>query len=302
MLGFAAFGFPKSHAVAFALLAYESAWLRHYYPAEYYARCSTAQPMGFYSVEALTGDAQRHGIAVLPPSINTSRAKSWPEDGNIRLGLEQVKGLGGGWQHNRGKREPSLPQRIEAERRTNGAYRSLYDLVTRTQLNREQAEALISAGALEDFGLPRREMLWQLGLITSRRRQRQLRHAPFSLPCPSLSSMTWSNFHASRPGSHWRGITSEQARARTTRCRLCARCSTRDSSRACTLAGCTNDNRLPNGMVLEMAGMVVTRQRPATASGVMFMLLEMSSGLPTWWFTRQCRSANASLCAQHRSS
>ena len=97
MAAFAAFGFPKSHAVAFALLAYESCWLRYYYPAAYYCSLFNAQPMGFYSIEVLTNDARRHGIEVLPPSINRSRAGAWPETGNIRLGLEQVKGLGGGW-------------------------------------------------------------------------------------------------------------------------------------------------------------------------------------------------------------
>ena len=89
MAAFAAFGFPKSHAVAFALLAYESCWLRYHYPAAYYCSLFNAQPMGFYSVEVLTGDAHRHGIEVHAPSINLSRAKTWPEMDGVRLGLER---------------------------------------------------------------------------------------------------------------------------------------------------------------------------------------------------------------------
>src|SRR5690606_36890185 len=97
MAAFAAFGFPKSHAVAFALLAYESTWLRYHYPAPYFAALLNAQPMGFYSPEVLTGDMKRHGIETLMPEVNLSRVGAWPEGDGIRLGLQHVKGLGGSW-------------------------------------------------------------------------------------------------------------------------------------------------------------------------------------------------------------
>ena len=80
LLGFAAFGFPKSHSAAFALLAYESAWLKLYYPAPYYCALFNNQPMGFYSPAVLVGDARRHGVRVLRPDINRSRAKCTVED------------------------------------------------------------------------------------------------------------------------------------------------------------------------------------------------------------------------------
>ena len=70
--GFASFGFPKSHAAAFALLAYQSAWLRHHYPAEFLCALLNAQPMGFYPPASLVRDAQRRGVEVLPPDINES--------------------------------------------------------------------------------------------------------------------------------------------------------------------------------------------------------------------------------------
>ncbi len=284
MAAFAAFGFPKSHAVAFALLAYESCWLRYYYPAEYYCSLFNAQPMGFYSVEVLTNDARRHGIEVLPPAINLSRAGAWPEHGDIRLGIEQVKGLGGGWFAKRGRTGiATTPDQIIAERDANGPFRSLYDLLTRTCIGREQVESLIRAGTLDEFGLPRRELLWQLGLLTheppagvpgSKKASKPVQPA-LPLPVeqdmaalPELSrwqSMAWdfdrlglSDRHPMalvRPLLHEGLITSRH------------------------LGGIMNPNRLPQGMVVEMAGLVVTRQRPVTASGVMFMLLEDEFGL-----------------------
>jgi error-prone DNA polymerase len=81
ILGFAAYGFPKSHAVAFGLLAYESTWLRHYYPAEFYAALFNNQPMGFYSTEVIAGDARRHGVDIVRPDINLSQVGCSVEDG-----------------------------------------------------------------------------------------------------------------------------------------------------------------------------------------------------------------------------
>jgi error-prone DNA polymerase len=282
MHGFSAFGFPKSHALAFGLLAYESAWLRYHHPAAYYCALYNNQPMGFYSVEVLNGDAERHGILILPPDINCSRAAAWPENGNIRLGLQQVKGLGGGWFDRRGKGPEyrSLPERIVDERQANGDYRSLYDLVTRTCLSREQAETLITAGALEAFGLPRRELLWQLALLflpEVKRRAAQRAYQP-SLPLsvdhdmvllPALSpwqEVAWDfDRMGYSPGRHpmalvrpllHEGIITNYH-----------------------LGGINNPNRLHQGMEVELAGMVVTRQRPVTAKGTIFMLLEDEFGL-----------------------
>ncbi len=295
MAAFAAFGFPKSHAVAFALLAYESCWLRYHYPAAYYCSLFNAQPMGFYSVEVLTGDSRRHGIEVLTPAINVSRLEAWPELGDIRLGLQQVKGLGGGWQQKRGDRRQapggrafSAAERIVAAREADGPYRSLYDLVTRARLDRDEAEALIRADTLAEFGLSRRELLWQLGLLVpgasvadlpaglAPGRTRTALQAALPLPVsqdmaelPKLSEwqeLAWDYellvatgrrhpMALVRPLLHEGLVTSRH------------------------IGGPGNPNRLPQGMLVEMAGMVVTRQKPQTASGVIFMLLEDEFGL-----------------------
>src|SRR5207253_4652592 len=88
LAGFSGFGFPKSHSAAFALLAYQSAWLRHHYPAEFLCALLNAQPMGFYPPASLVRDGQRRGVEVRPPDVNRSEAKcSIEEGGAVRIGL-----------------------------------------------------------------------------------------------------------------------------------------------------------------------------------------------------------------------
>ncbi|MFN0095749.1 MAG: DNA polymerase III subunit alpha [Dehalococcoidia bacterium] len=283
MSAFAAFGFPKSHAVAFALLAYESCWLRYYYPAAYYSSLFNAQPMGFYSVEVLTGDANRHGIEVLAPDVNLSKAQTWPERDGIRLGLSQVRGIGGGWR----ERTASTAERLAEERSTRGPFRSLYDLVSRTGITRAEAEALIGGGALDAFGLPRRELLWQLGLLIpsqdrieesrAGRKRRVLATQP-ALPLPVSQDM------AELPRlSAWKSIAWDYEylglTARPHPMALVRPLLHEGVISSRQLGGPGNPNRLPQGARVEIAGMVVTRQRPQTASGVLFMLLEDEFGL-----------------------
>ncbi len=287
MAAFAAFGFPKSHAVAFALLAYESVWLRFHYPAAYYCSLFNAQPMGFYSVEVLAGDAARHGIRLLPPAINVSRAGSWPELGDIRLGLEQVKGTGGGWQARRGQPPgfQTLCQQLVSERERNGPYRSLHELITRGGLTREHGDTLIRAGVLDEFGLSRREMLWQLGLLTqpvqlarTESRRGAGRPVQASLPLETGQDMAelpeLSKWHELAWDFERMGLSPGQHPMAQVRPLLHEGLIT-----SLHLGGVQNPNRLPQGMRVQMAGMVVTRQRPSTASGVMFMLLEDEYGL-----------------------
>jgi error-prone DNA polymerase len=95
LVGFSGFGFPKSHAAAFGLLAYQSAWLRHHYPAEFLCGLLNEQPMGFYPPASLVRDAQRRGVEVLPPDVNLSEAKCRLQRGAVRVGLGYVKGWGG---------------------------------------------------------------------------------------------------------------------------------------------------------------------------------------------------------------
>jgi error-prone DNA polymerase len=267
LCAFSEFGFPKSHAYAFAVLAYQSAWLRHYHAAEYYAALLNNQPMGFYAPHVLIGDARRHGLQVLRVSLNRSSARCAPlSPEQILLGFETVRGIGA-----------DLARAIVAERETNGPYRSLPDLLRRTGMPRTAAEHLITVGALAEFGLARRELLWQLGLLvgettTRERVNPKLRHRQLTLELSTdqdmvrLPDMTdWERMVADygllglspsyhpmallRPDVPKEVLNAEQVRG------------TRD------------------GAHIKTAGLVVCRQRPGTAKGFVFLLLEDETGV-----------------------
>lgn len=274
LCGFSAFGFPKSHAYAFAILAYQSAWLRHYFAAEYYAALFNNQPMGFYAPHILVGDAKRHGLRVLRVEINRSGRQCLPGDGAILLGLTTVRGVG-----------DDLARAIVAEREHNGPYRSLVDLLRRTGLPRLAAEHLIAVGALSSFGMSRRELLWQLGLLmpqatprgsSSRFAATASRQAPrkrqLALALPTEQDMVhladmdhWERMVADygllglSPSYHPLGLL---------RARL-----PRDLQTSARL------KKGRDGAPARTAGMVVCRQRPDTAKGFLFLLLEDETGL-----------------------
>jgi error-prone DNA polymerase len=268
LAAFSGFGFPKSHAYAFAILAYQSAYLRHYYPAEYYAALFNNQPMGFYAPHVLVGDARRHGITVLRTAINRSDARATPSKEHVRLGLASVKGLG-----------EEVGEAVVAERAANGPFRSLRDLLNRTDLSRRHVERLIAVGALGEFGLSRRELLWQLGLLIGgeipRRRGREAvrpRQLALALPVEQdmvpLADMTeWERMVADyglldlSPSYHPLGLLRPQM-----------------SNELLTAARLREPARR-SGERIATAGVVVCRQRPGTAKGYVFLLLEDETGL-----------------------
>lgn len=267
MRSFASFGFPKSHAVAFALLAYESAWLRRTYPAHYYASLINAEPMGFYSVETLCNDARQHGIEVLLPEVNESRDGAWPTADGFQLGLRQVARLGSDWRSRAG----STAARIASVREAGGPFISLHDLMTRAVLKTDEAEALIRADALRSFGLSRRELLWQLGLLVPRTGAQMPLALPTEQDMVELPPLTeWDQelwdfdtmgLSSTHPMALVRPLLNESV--------LTSR----------HIGGPRNENRMPHGMRVRVAGMVVCRQRPVTASGLLFMSLEDEWGM-----------------------
>ena len=95
VLGFSGFGFPKSHAAAFAILAYQSAWLHLHHPAEFLCSLLNAQPMGFYPPATLLRDGERRGVTVLAPDVNRSAPRAArSSSGAVRIGLGYIKGVG----------------------------------------------------------------------------------------------------------------------------------------------------------------------------------------------------------------
>ncbi|HET8786298.1 MAG TPA: PHP domain-containing protein, partial [Candidatus Limnocylindrales bacterium] len=306
---FASFGFAKSHAAAFARTAYESAFLKLFYPAQFLVGLINAQPMGFYPVEVLVNDTKRHGVAVLPVDINASSYKTttewvgpeaqpdavvssgcvvpsheardrWtpPSSGGwgVRLGLHLVKGIG--------EQHEAL---LDAEL-ARGPYRSLVDVVERTDLPEEVLERLIRSGAMDSLGRPRRELLWQLrevagasrGRMDGRRvralgraagkrgaaagRPMDLRLPPTEVP--ALPELTESE----RIGDAYAvlGVDARRQVVGLFRGAL-------DRLGAATNASLSD--RRPGRV--RVGGLVVTRQHPMTAKGTVFLALEDETGM-----------------------
>jgi error-prone DNA polymerase len=259
--GFASFGFPKSHAAAFALLAYQSAWLRHYYPAEFLCALLNAQPMGFYPPASLVRDAQRRGVEVLPPDLNESADRCQIQGNTVRIGLAYVRGVG---------EEPA--KAFVAEREQNGLFRSVVELAQRAPLDRPGLEALVASGACDSFGWPRRQLLWRLGLaprsvsVGADGAERQL-----TLPLEATSEIP--ELPEQTP---WERMLADY---RTTSLSVGVHPLTLlrphlPQEVVTSLDFAHLENRAP----VAVAGLVIARQRPATANGVVFMLLEDEHG------------------------
>ncbi|MDA0328318.1 MAG: DNA polymerase III subunit alpha [Gemmatimonadetes bacterium] len=264
---FSEFGFPKSHAAAFGLLAYQSAWLRHYYPIEFYVGLFNNQPMGFYSLDALGRDARRNGIKTLLPDINRSRVECTAEGDHLRIGLGFVRGWG-----------TAIAERIVAERERTGPYRSLLDFLRRTPaaLKRPSIENLIWVGGFEGFGLTRRELLWQTGLWLGPETDQERTggrddHAQTELALDDpYAGLAFPDLEA-----HDQMIA--EYRMLHFSADLHPLALLQDSLPADTV---TSD-RLPHleqGSTVRVAGLVTTRQRPGTAKGYVFVLMEDEYG------------------------
>ncbi|WP_420435447.1 DNA polymerase III subunit alpha [Candidatus Poriferisocius sp.] len=147
--------FPESHSHAFAVTAYQAAWLKRYHPVEFFVALMNNQPMGFYPMETLKQDARRFGVAFLNPCVNRSRAVCSPEGGSVRLGLQFIKDVG----------EESAKLIVE-ERQRQGPYATAGDLVRRTGLKPQAVLSLVESGAFDAIAANRREALWESGLQT----------------------------------------------------------------------------------------------------------------------------------------
>ena len=256
--GFASYGFCKSHALAFAHLAYQSAWLRHYYPVAFLTALLNNQPMGFYPPKVLIQDAKRHGIKILPIDVNRSGARCAIEaDARggkaIRLRLVCIKGV-------------SLQKARVIERvRSDGPFASLRDFVQRTQLELRLIERLIQVGAFDCFGRSRRELLWQLWILDRWREENLLVEPKLTPPkLPPLES--WDRFEGEY---HTQGFSPHCHPMQLIRQKLNARHIYRSDKLEV----------YRDGIPVRVAGLVICIQRPPTARGFAFLTLEDESGL-----------------------
>jgi error-prone DNA polymerase len=271
LVGFSGFGFPKSHAAAFGLLAYQSQWLRRRYPAEFLCALMNAQPMGFYPPATLVRDAQRRAVEVLPPDVNLSEAKCVIEPRDtvprsspppVRIGIDYIASVG-----------TDDAEALVAEREKNGRFYNVADLARRTALSRDGLQALVKGGACDSFGRPRRELLWELGLVFREQSVPgtggEVKQLPLSLEptaeTPALRDLTrWERMLADyrhtglSVGTHPLTLL-------------------RPHLPPGTLSSAELGEQ-PHGRRVSIAGMTVARQRPSTANGIVFMLLEDEHG------------------------
>jgi error-prone DNA polymerase len=257
--GFGEYGFPESHAASFALLVYVSAWLKCHYPAAFCAAIINSQPMGFYAPAQLVRDAREHGVEVRPIDVNFSSwdctlegaADCWA----VRLGLRMLSGL---------------PQRsgqaIDAAR-VAGPFRSWHDFVRRTGLRRPDLARLAKARALDSLALDRRHGLWQaLGETADQERplfaSLEDEERAAALPALSAYEVVLADYRTAglTLGQHPIAFFREQLDAQ--RCLPAGQ-----------LAVCDD------GRTVRVAGIIILRQRPSTARGIIFMTLEDETGI-----------------------
>ncbi len=278
--GFGEYGFPESHAASFALISYAGAWLLRHHPAESVCALLRAQPMGFYQPSTIIQDAVRRGVRFLPVDANRSNRECSLEpvgDGAgakaaIRMGLRYVKGLG----------EADAERMLRA--RAEGPFRSIGDLARRTGLDRKPLVALAEADAFRGLGpANRRDAIWTaLGVADKR--------APFASPALLRE-----------PDPGFSGLDSLEAIAwdhRTTRHSVRGHplAPLRSRLDAAGFRTAREVAAMRSGRRVRHAGLVICRQRPGTASGVLFMTLEDETGfvnLVLWpdVFARQRRLA-----------
>jgi error-prone DNA polymerase len=258
LASFSGFGFPKSHAAAFGLLAYQSAWLRHHYPAEFLCALLNAQPMGFYPPASLVRDAQRRGVEVRPPDVNLSEAGCALEESAVRLGLAYVRSVG-----------EDDAAALVAEREERGAFTGVGDLARRAPFDERELEALVRSGTCDRWG-PRRDLLWQLGLVVRPRTvQRENVQLALSLEptaaTPDLPDLTdWERMLADYAGT-------------SVSVGLHPLTLLRPHLPPAALSS-PQLHEAPHRSRVVFAGLAIARQRPATARGIVFMLLEDEHG------------------------
>jgi error-prone DNA polymerase len=252
ILGFGEYGFPESHSVSFALVAYVSAWLKHHEPAAFLAALLNSQPMGFYSPSQLVQDARRHGVEVRPVDATASAWECTLEGEAVRLGLLMVQGFS----------EAAAQRLVEA--RAARAFDSVDDLAHRAGLDRRDLAGLAASGALAPLAGHRRHAHWAIAGVETR--ANIMSRAPVAETRPALASPTEGEDLVADYASL--GLTLGRHPLALLRRRLARmRFSTAAELRA-----------LPGGRIARAAGIVTGRQRPDTASGAVFVTLEDETG------------------------
>ncbi len=258
--GFGEYGFPESHAASFALIVYVSAWLKHYYPAEFCCGLLNSQPMGFYQPWQLIQDVQRHGVTVLPVDINHSQwqhtvelhARTPDGKGALRLGFQSIKGM-----------NSEVANRIVQNRPASG-FRDIAEVSLLPGMHRDNLERLASANAFACFGGNRYQQRWQAA--GHQFYQHLYESQPLCIAEPGLHRPTrfaemMESYEATRIvlDDHPLALLREGGKLED--------CVTAESLM-----------ELPHDQEVFVAGLVINRQRPKTSAGVTFVTLEDETG------------------------
>ena len=258
IMGFSAYGFPESHSVGQAILAYASAWLKCHHPAAFASALLNSQPMGFYSSSQIIQDVRRHGVIVLPVDVNSSEWDSTlvvhPRSAGglaIRLGMREIGGLAG-----------AAAERIVAERRRR-PFANLEELCHRAGLDRRARALLAESNALEGLVGHRNQARWKAAGIEAALPlfPHSTPEAEAAMPAPSVVDAMFADYRATgltlgpHPMSLLRGGLDD------------ARCLDAESLKL-----------LPPGAFARVAGLITLRQRPGTAKGTTFLTLEDETG------------------------
>ena len=252
--GFGEYGFPESHAASFALLVYASAWLKRHHPAAFLCGLLNSQPMGFYSPSLLIQDARRHGVAVLPPDVNASDRDSCIDaDGAVRLGLREIGGL-----------SRAVAERVAVDRQKR-PFSSVADLAARSRLQRRDLDLLAAADALRSLAGHRRQAAWA---ATAAAVQGDLfdglppPETATDLPSPSAGENLIADYRSLGLTLRCHPLT--LLRRHLAELRFLPAVDLRSSG---------------DRALVRAAGIVVGRQRPGTATGIVFVTLEDETGL-----------------------
>jgi error-prone DNA polymerase len=266
--GFGEYGFPESHAASFALLVYVSAWMKCHYPAVFAAALLNSQPMGFYAPAQIVRDAREHGVTALPPDVNLSdwdatleidpdSARGPARGMALRIGLRQIKGL-----------SEEDGKRLVAER--GNGYRDAIALWRRSGLKPTMLEALARADAFGSMGLNRRQALWAV---------KGLGAAPLPLFAAAGEMERGEEPEVALPDM----AIGEEVVEDYSWLRLSLKCHPLALLRSAMAAA----GAIPTAQVLEtpaetrvtVAGLVLVRQRPGSAKGVIFITVEDETGV-----------------------
>jgi error-prone DNA polymerase len=271
LLGFTGYGFPESHAASFALLVYASAWLKRYHPAAFACALVDSQPMGFYAPHTLVEDAKRHGVRVRGVDVQFSGvecALEGPREGRpaaagevpaLRLGLAEVRGL-----------PRTVAEAVVAARRQGGPFRSSGDLGRRTGLSRAWLTRLAEAGALRSLEPERRQAVWRaLGVASAAPGTTGDLFAGLEPPEPEAELPPATAAEEVAADFATTGLSEKGHPMALLRPQLASR----------RVRTARELSRLPDRALVEVAGLVIVRQRPETARGIVFVSLEDETGI-----------------------